>query len=188
MRMLVVVLAVAAAIPGTAGARPKVTPPSKLSLVQVQCGTVPPGPCSPSFAFTGGTAILTGETATQAACHPPTRPKGGSVRMVGVTKSGTPFTGTLHASIVLKATFGIDRHNGNCELQGVQITTESLTGDIACRKGKCKGDLFGILCLPGTCADESFTTEFVSLVVNDDAGQPLAAPGIFVVAGKDDER
>jgi len=188
MRTLAALLALTVATTAGAARRGKVTPTSRLSLVQAQCGTVPPAPCSPSFAFASGTATLTGETAPQAACHPPARPKGGQVRLTRVTKNGAPFSGMLHVSVTLKTTFGTDTHNGNCELQGVQITTESLTGEIACRSGKCKGDLFGILCLPGTCADESFTTEFVSLLVNDDAGLPLAAPGIFVPAGKDDEQ
>ena len=78
------------------------------------------------------------------------------------------------------ATFPPDVHNGNCELQGVQITIPSLSGDVSCRSGRCKGDLIGAGCLPKNCADTLLTTELEELVVYDDAGRRLARPGTFV--------
>jgi hypothetical protein len=184
MRTLVVFLLVAAYVP-TAAAR-KAPPPSKLTLVQAQCAGTPPGPCSPSFAFTSGTAILTGSKQPKPVCHEPQLPNGGEVRLAGVTKDGVAFSGTLSARVTLKTTFSTDTSNGNCELQGLQITIESLLGELACRGGKCKGPLHGLACLPGSCADTLFTTEFVSLVVQDDAGQPLATPGTFVAPARSD--
>src|SRR6185369_8474505 len=79
MRALVLGLVLAVAVTPASARRVKVTPPSRLSLVQAQCPTVPPGPCSPTFTFTGGTATLIGQTGPQAACHPPAQPKGGQV-------------------------------------------------------------------------------------------------------------
>jgi hypothetical protein len=173
---------------GDAGAATPRRPPraSRLSLVQAQCPGVPPGPCSPAFAFASGTAVLTSAREPGPTCPGGKTPKGGQVRLEGVQKNGAPFTGTLRATATLKTTFTPDAHNGNCELSGVQITIPSLGGDVACRNGRCKGDLVGAGCLPGSCADTFFTTELVSLVVNDDAGQPLATPGTFVPPAKAD--
>jgi hypothetical protein len=171
---------------GSAAPPRKPPPASRLSLVQAQCPGPPPAPCSAAFTFASGTAILTPSKEPAPTCPGGKSPRGGQVKLDGVEKNGAPFTGTLQASITLKSTFATDAHNGNCDLSGVQITLPSLTGSISCRGGKCRGDLIGAGCLPKNCTDTMLTTEFVSLVVNDDAGQPLAAPGTFVVPTKND--
>jgi hypothetical protein len=158
---------------------------SRLALVQAQCPGPPPAPCS-SLTFASGTAILTSSKQPAPTCPGGKSPRGGQVKLDGVEKNGAPFTGTLTASGLLKSTFAPDTHNGNCELSGVQLTLPSLSANIACRGGRCRGDLIGAGCLPKTCADTLLTSEFVSLVINDDAGQPLAAPGTFVVPAKND--
>ena len=186
-RFLAFAIAMLAPVPSGWTATPRRPPPaSKLSLVQAQCLTVPPGPCSPAFSFTSGSAVLTGLKEPRPTC-PGGRPaKGGQVKLAGVQKNGAPFTGTLTVSVMLKTTFAADARNGNCELSGVQIPLKSLGGDVPCRSGKCKGDLIGIGCLPGSCADTLLTSEFVSLTVMDDAEQPLATPGTFVPPGNAD--
>jgi hypothetical protein len=178
--VLVVPVAVAVAAPPQ-----KPPPPSRLSLVQAQCAGPPVGPCS-ALRFTSGTAILLGQKEPKPACHAPDLPKGGEVRLLGVTKDGAPFSGTLQASVYFKATFGQDA-NGNCVLAGLQLSSvESLTGALSCRNGKCKGDLLGAACLPGDCADALITTEFSSFTVFDDASKALATPGTFVPPAKTD--
>lgn len=181
-----IALIVLGAVSLAAAAAKKPPPPSKLSLVQAQCAGVPPGPCSPAFAFATGTAVLVGQKEPVPICPGGKPAVGGKVVLTKVTKDGAPFSGTLRVSVTLKTTFTVDQHNGNCELSGLQVEVPSLQGDVACQNGKCKGTMLGIACLPGTCADTFFTTEFVSLVVNDDAGQPLAVPGTFVPALADD--
>jgi hypothetical protein len=151
--------------------------------VQAQCPGTPPGPCSPAFAFTSGTALLIGSKQPQPVCHEPELPNGGQVRLAGVTKNGAAFSGTLPVRVTLKSTFATDTNNGNCELQNLQIQLESLLGDLTCRAGKCKGVLHGLACLPGSCADTLLTTEFVSLVVQDDAGTAARDAGHLRHAG-----
>jgi hypothetical protein len=186
MRIVTALVLAASAAVAVAATPGKPPPPSRLSLVQAQCAGPPVGPCSAAFGFTSGTAILTGEKEPKPACHDPDRPKGGEVRLTGVVKNGAPFSGTLHTSVYFKATFGQDA-NGNCVLAGLQLSSvESLTGDLACRNGKCKGELRGAACLPGNCADALITTEFSSFTVFDDAGKALATPGTFVPPAKAD--
>ena len=186
MKTVLAVLGVLiAASTATAGGK-KLPPPSKLNLVQAQCPGRPPGPCSPSFAFASGTAILVGQKEPTPACHDPERAKGGEVRLAGVTKDGAPFSGTLLVQAELQTTFGTDTNNGNCELQNLQVRVPSLSGELACRAGKCKGSLLSVACLPGTCADTLITTEFISLVVQDDGGRSLATPGTFVAPARVD--
>jgi len=181
-----IVLILLGAISVAAAAPRKPPPPSRLSLVQAQCPGVLPGPCSPGFSFATGTAVLVGQRQPVPTCPGQKPASGGKVTLTKVTKDGAAFSGTLRASVTLKTTFTTDQHNGNCELSGIQIELESLSGDITCRSGRCKGEMFGIACLPGSCADTFFTTEFISLVVSDDAGQRLATPGTFVPPAADD--
>jgi len=185
MKMVRVILGVLIAVSTTSAHAKKLPPPSKLNLVQAQCPGNPPGPCSPSFTFTSGTAILIGQKEPSPACHDPERAKGGEVRLAGVSKDGAAFSGTLLAQAELQTTFGKDA-NGNCELQNLQVRVPSLSGELTCRNGKCKGTLLSVACLPGNCADTLITTEFISLVVQDDAGRSLATPGTFVAAAKAD--
>lgn len=187
MRALVAVIVLAAFATAEA-ARLKLPPPSRLSLVQAQCPGVPPGPCSPAFAFAAGTAVLVGQRQPVPTCPGQKPPVGGKVTLTKVTKNGAPFTGTLRAGMTLNTTFMTDTHNGNCELSGVQIELEALVGEIACQNGKCKGTLLGIGCAPTTCADTLFVTEFGALVVTDDTGLRLATPGTFVPPAADDVR
>lgn len=184
MRAIVLIVLGATALVTAAPRKPP--PPSRLSLVQAQCPGVPPGPCSPGFAFATGTAVLVGQRQPVPTCPGGKQPSGGKVMLTKVTKNGAAFSGTLRASVTLKTTFTVDQHNGNCDLSGIQIEIPSLMGDVTCGNGKCKGSLVGIGCLPPACADTFFTTEFISLVVSDDAGQPLATPGTFVPAAADD--
>ena len=181
-----IALMVLAAFSAAEGARLKPPPPSRLSLVQAQCPGVPPGPCSPAFAFATGTAVLLGQRQPVPTCPGQKPPVGGKVTLTKVTKNGAPYTGTLRAGMTLNTTFMTDTHNGNCELSGVQIELEALIGEVACQNGKCKGTLLGIGCAPTTCADTLFVTEYGPLVVTDDAGLRLATPGTFVPPLADD--
>ncbi len=197
-----VIAVVAATIAGVGVAPAKPPAASKLTLVQAQCAaTLPalPGPCSPSFAFKRGTAVLKNVREPAPTCPRtgnPEEAKGGEVTLLGVTKGGAAFTGRLPAQVVLKTTFGSDP-NGNCALVNVQIETLSLIGMLDCRNGKCRGSLFPIACLPAQCADTPITSElgrfvdmngqrFGPLVVMDDAGNPLATPGLFLAPSKGD--
>ena len=143
-----------------------------------------PGPCSSLFRMTTGSVTLRGAK-QPAPTRDPSQNNAGDVRLVGVTRGGTPFTGTLAASVVYKTTFGTDA-NGNCVLDGLQIATESLTATLACRTGKCKGRLTQIASLPKQCADVAITSEFVSTTVRDEAGAALAAAGLAIPAGRAD--
>jgi len=179
---LAVLLSLAAAAAVAAAGKP--TAPSRLSLVQAQCAGPPPGPCSPAFAFSRGTATL--RSARQPA---PTRDaakqRGGDVKLEGVTKNGARFSGTLAAEVVFKTTFPPDA-NANCELANVQIELVSLMAAVTCRRGRCKGTLRPIGPLPKGCADTAVTSEIVSVLVRDDTGEPLAKPGVGIPAGKRD--
>jgi hypothetical protein len=181
-----VALVVLAAVSAAEGARLKLPPPSRLSLVQAQCPGVPPGPCSPAFTFATGTAVLIGQRQPVPTCPGQKPPVGGKVTLTKVTKNGALFTGSLRAGMTLNTTFMADTHNGNCELSGIQIELEALIGEVACKNGKCKGTMVGIGCVPTTCADTFFVTEFGPLVVTDDTGLRLATPGTFVPPLADD--
>jgi hypothetical protein len=166
----------------------KLPAPSKITLVQAQCPGAPPGPCSASFTFASGFAVLTSQREPKPTCPKtgmPGEASGGSVQLKGVSKSGASFDGTLTAEVSLFTTFGADP-NGNCELAETQITTPSLTASLTCTRGKCKGTLVPIACLPKTCADTPITSELSSLVVRDDTGQALAAPGTTLAADDSD--
>jgi len=165
----------------------KLPAPSKITLVQAQCPGAPPGPCS-TFGFASAVAILKSQKQPGPTCPKtgmPTESNGGTVQLKGVTKAGASFDGTLAAEVTLFTTFGTDP-NGNCELEGTQITTPSLLGSLACKRGKCKGTLYPIACLPKTCADTPITTEMVGLVVRDDAGNALATPGTTLAPSASD--
>jgi hypothetical protein len=181
-----IVLILLGAISLAEAAPRKPPPPSRLSLVPAQCPGVPPGPCSPGFAFAAGTAVLVGARQPVPTCPGGKQASGGKVTLAKVTKNGVAFSGTLRATVTLRTTFTVDQHNANCDLSGIQIELPALSGDVTCQNGKCKGSLFGIGCVPPTCADTFLTTEYISLVVSDDAGQPLATPGTFVPAAADD--
>jgi hypothetical protein len=180
MRRSVLVVSLASVgllVPALAGAG-KLPPPSKLTLVQAQCPGPPAGPCS-TFTFAKGVAVLKSQREPKPTCPKtgmPDETNGGSVTLRGVTKSGTSFDGSLTAEVVLFTTFGTDP-NGNCELEGTQITTPSLVATLDCKHGKCKGTLVPIACLPASCADTPITSELRSLVVRDDAAQSLATVG-----------
>ncbi len=174
------------AIAGTAAGAPRVA--GKFALVQAYCGTVTAVPCAPAFAFKTGAVVLYTETQPGPTCPrtgQPTDAKAGLVTLVGVTKNGAPFSGQLPAETTLKTSFG---NSPSCALSGVPpFNTVSLTGTVTCRSGKCKGTLFPIACLPKNCASVAITSEFVSLVVHDDSGDPtvvLATPGLFVAPAK----
>lgn len=177
------------AIAGTApAAGKKGAPPSSLTLVQAWCDAAPPVPCAPAFAFKSGTATLSSAKPGQPSCPKtgqPTEAKGGDVRLVGVTKGGAPFTGSLPVEVVLRTTFGADP-TGNCSFAGIPpIVTPSLQGTVACNAGKCRGAVYPIACLDPPCADVSITSELVSFRVGDDAGNALAVPGTFVFPGRE---
>jgi hypothetical protein len=179
------VVALAAALPALAVAKKGAgIAPSKLTLVQAQCDGTPGVPCAAAFAFKSGTATLTSTRQPAPTCPKtgdPTESKGGDVTLVGVTKNGAAFSGSLPAVVVLRTTFGSDP-TGDCPLAAIPpITTESLTGQVACTNGRCKGTLHPIACLDPTCADVPVISEFVSLKVSDDAGNALAVPGTILV-------
>lgn len=179
-RMISLIAVLVAVVPMAAHARKaRLPPPNRLTLVQVQCSGPPPGPCS-AFRFTTGTAILRSARQPAPTCprtgDDPSENDTGEVRLDGVTVGGTGYAGALTAEVVQKTTFGSDP-NGTCALAGVQIEVVSLTGTLTCRAGRCRGPLTAVACLPKPCADTPITSEVTSLVVKDDAGNPLATPG-----------
>lgn len=185
LRLLVPCVALLAALPFAALAKKGAgIAPSKLTLVQAQCDGTPPGPCSAAFAFKSASATLTSTKQPGPTCPKtgdPHESKGGDVRLVGVTKNGTPFSGTLPVEVVLRTTFAVDP-TGDCPLAPLPpFTIPSLAGTVTCNAGKCKGTLHPVACLDPTCDDVPITTELVSLTVSDDAGRKLAVPGTILV-------
>jgi len=186
--VLAVMLATVTLVAATPAGAAKLPAPSKLTLVQAQCPGAPPGPCSTTFTFASGFAVLKSQREPKPTCPKtgmPGEATGGIVQLKGVTKSGASFDGTLAAEVSLFTTFGADP-NGNCELEGTQITTPSLVAELTCKRGKCKGTLVPIACLPKACADTPITSELSALVVRDDAGQALAAPGTTLAPAASD--
>ena len=180
MRALVIgLLSVLLAARAQAGRAPAF---AKLALVQAQCGVTTFGPCTPAFAFRSGTVVLFGSREPAPTCPGSNKPeqKVGIVTLTGVTKNGARFSGTLHSETVLKTTFG---NEGSCSLRGTQVIVPSLTGDLSCKAGSCRGVLLQVACLPADCVHTSITTEFVSFRVFEDAMDPtaiIAAPGTFL--------
>jgi hypothetical protein len=176
--LVLVVLALAPA------ARSAPRPALRMGLVQAYCGTVSAAPCAPAFGFTAGEAVLFAEHEPGPTCPRTgqvTEAKAGVVSLTGLKKNGTPFSGQLPVETTLKTSFG----NGpGCPLSGVPpFQVVSLTATLTCRAGHCKGVLLPIQCLPKSCAGTRLTSEFVSLVVHDDSGDPtvaLATPGLVV--------
>ena len=176
-------------------------PPMKLNLVTASCNAVVPGPCSTSFKFTGGQVVMKSQKEPGPTCPKtvqPTETPGGSVVLKGVTKNGAPFSGSLPARAALKTTFGSDP-NGNCELHDIQVgNSTSLQGTLTCKNGTCKGIVYPIACLPKQSADTPVVSELGSVeeppnsgrffgpfLVLDDAGNPLATPGTFLVPSRE---
>ncbi len=182
------VVMVMALVAGAQAAGKKGAPPSTFTLVQAWCDATPPVLCAPSFAFKAGTATLTSARPGEPTCPKtgqPTEAKGGEVRLVGLTKGGAAFTGSLPVEVVLRTSFGPDP-TGNCSFAGIPpIVVPSLQGTVACRGGKCRGAVYPIACLDPACADVSVTSELVSFRVGDDAGNALAVPGTFVLPGRE---
>jgi len=183
MRTLVTLTLLALAAPAVAQTAKKPPPPLKMPLVQAQCATVPPGPCS-TLTFAAGTAVLKGEKQPGPTCPKtglPADSPAGTVTLTGVVKAGVPLDGkgALTAEVAYKSTFAADPSN-NCALQTTQIDLVSLVATLDCRKGRCTGTFFPIACLPKNCADVRVTTELSNLVVRDDQANPLARPGTFV--------
>ena len=185
MRTLVAaMLIVSSAMPALARKAPAY---ATLALVQAQCGGTIPVPCS-AMTFTRGTVVLRTQREPAPTCPKTGQPgeaDAGEVSIVGVAKGGAPFSGSLGVDVTLKTTFGPDP-NANCSLSGIQIVIPSLMATLTCRNGRCKGPVLPIQCLEKNCANTPVTTEFVSLVVHDDAGQDLARPGVMIVPSKAD--
>jgi hypothetical protein len=143
-----------------------------------------PHPCSSAIRIASGRAVVRSSKQPGPTLEPEEQ-NGGEVRLLGVTRDGAPFTGTLTAGVTLKTTISADA-NGNCPVGNFHITVESLTGTIACRAGKCRGRLVPIAGLGPLCADVAINSELVSLVVRDETGAVVATPGISIPAGKGD--
>ncbi len=183
----VFVAALSAGVPGAWAAGGA----NRLALTQAQCAQPPPGhpgPCSPSFTFARGTAILKGSIKepipTCPKTHMPEEAKAGAASLVQVKKNGTPFTGRLPMMMFLKTTFGADPGGALCVLAQTQLTVASLMGSLECRSGKCRGSLFPVACLPGSCADTPIVSELASVTLADPrfAGQTF---GPFIVLDDD---
>jgi hypothetical protein len=189
------------ALVASAAVAAKLPPPMKLTLVQASCNAVPPalpGPCSVTFRFASGQVTMKSLRQPQPTCPKtgdPTEAPGGSFKLKGVTSNGAAFTGSLNAVAFLKTTFG-DDPNDNCELENVQVPNlQSLQGTLSCRNGTCKGTIYPIECLPAQCADTPIVSElgaaevgaqvFGAVLVFDDAGLPLATPGVLLVPGRE---
>jgi len=194
MRIAIGIVTVLAAGAGHAARLP---PPMRFNLVPASCNALPPavpGPCS-TFGFTSGSVVMKSLEQPQPTCPKtgqPTEAPGGTIKLKGVTKGGAAFTGSLPAQAALKTTFGTDP-NGNCELSGIQVPNlTSLQGTLECKGGTCKGTVYPIQCLPAQCADTPIVSElgsvevgaqaFGPVLVLDDAGNPLATPGIALAA------
>ena len=194
---LAITLAFVAAPVGAA----KLPPPMRMNLVPASCAALPPavpGPCSAAFRFASGTVTMKSLRQPQPTCPKtgkPTEAPGATIKMTGVTKAGSPFTGSLDAQVNFKTTFG-DDPNGNCELRKLVVPNlPSLLGTVACKNGKCEGTVYPIQCLPSQCADTPVVSElgsvqavgqtFGPIVVFDDAGQPLATPGTSLAPGSE---
>jgi len=156
------------------------------ALVQAQCGQITFAPCAPAFAFKTGVVELSGLREPAPTCPKtglPTEAKAGTVKLTGVTKNGAPFTGTLPTETQLNTTFGTSATT-TCVLAGLSTGPfPSLSGDVACRNGKCRGTILPIVCLPAECADVPITTEFVSFKLMDDSGVAtavIATPGAVI--------
>ena len=167
------------AIPVHAGRAPAF---AKLALVPAQCGTTTFGPCAPEFAFRSGTVTLFGSREPAPTCPGSSLPtqKVGTVTLKGLTMNGEAFGGVLHSQTVLKSTFG---NEGTCSLRDTQVIVPSLTGDLTCKAGNCRGVLLQVACLPSDCVHSTITTEFVSFIVFADAMHPeavIAAPGTIL--------
>ena len=178
--LLSAAMVLVAALAGSAAAK---GPKALLPLVRAQC----PGPsvCNPEFDFKNGTAELTAAREPAPTCPKTGRPSetpGGRVRLTGVTRGGSSYTGDLAAEVTNQTTFGSD--GGDCSLNDLQITTPTLQGTLACKAGRCKGLVLPISCLPSECADVPLTTELRLLEVLDkptlEGGRPVARPGFFV--------
>jgi len=187
---LVLLLLVGAA-PAPAQTSKKPPPPLKMPLVQAQCATVPPGPCS-TLTFATGSVVLKGGKQPGPTCPKtgmPADSPAGTVTLTGVTKAGAPLDGKakLTADVTYKTTFGADP-SSNCALATTQIDILSLLATLDCKKGRCTGTFFPIACLPKNCADVLVTTELTNVVVHDDAQQDLARPGTFIPAAAADAR
>jgi hypothetical protein len=154
---------------------------AKLTLVPAQCGTTTFGPCAPRFAFRSGSVVLFGAKEPAPTCPGSSMPeqKVGMVTLSGLTQDGTPFDGTLHTETMLKTTFGTE---GSCSLRGTEVIVPSLTGDVTCKAGRCRGVLLPVACLPADCVHTSITSEFVSFKVLDpmDPNGIIAAPGTIL--------
>jgi hypothetical protein len=169
---------------GLAGAAFGKGPKMILPLVPAQCaGSVP---CLPDFSFKSGAAVLTAAKEPAPTCPKTGRPSetpGGTIRLTGVMLRNAAYSGALTTEVTNQTTFGSD--GGDCSLNGLQITTPTLQGTLACKSGRCKGVVLPIACLPAECADVSVTTEFQLLEVLDaptlEGGKAIARPG-FVVA------
>ena len=179
----------------------KLPPPMRMTLVQASCNAIPPavpGPCSASFRFTSGTAVMKSLREPQPTCPKtgkPTEAPGATIQMKGVTKGGAAFSGSLDAQGWLKTTFGSDP-NGNCELRELHVPNLlSLIGKVDCKSGKCKGIIYPIQCLPKQCADTPVTSELGSAELNgqsfgpililDDGGLPFATPGTVLTPSEE---
>src|SRR5262245_21918646 len=180
---LSIVLVLTAAVAAEAARGPRLT----LPLVRAQCvGAVP---CSPAFAFRTGVAQLTAAKEPAPTCPKTGKPSetpGGTVQLAGVTRDGAPYSGTLAVEVTNLTTFGSD--SGDCPLNGLQIETPTLLGTLACKAGRCKGNVVPSACLPRECADAPITTEFRLLEVLDaptlENGKAIARPGLFIAPGK----
>jgi len=184
MRQAVSIVVLAAALAGTASAKPAGL---VLPLVQAQCpGAVP---CQPAFAFRSGVAQLIGAREPAPTCPKTGKPSetpGGSVKLTGVTRNGTPYDGSLAVEVTNLTTFGSDA--GDCPLNGLQIETPTLNGTLACKGGRCRGSVLPAACLPRECADVPVTTELRALEVLDaptlEGGKAIARPGLFIAPAK----
>ncbi len=184
-----VALVLLSVLPAAAQTAKKAPPPFKLPLVQAYCDTPSIGPCS-TATFATGTVVLMGGKQPGPTCPKTGQPAdaaAGTVKLIGVTRNGTPLDGAslLTASVFYKTTFGTDP-DGNCGLAGLQIDTLAATATLSCKKGRCSGTFHPIACLPKTCADTRVTTELSNLVVNDDAQLALARPGTFLAPSASD--
>ena len=155
---------------------------AKLALVPAQCGTTTFGPCAPTFAFRSGTVTLFGAREPAPTCPGSSVPtqKVGTVTMKGLTMNGTSFDGVLHSQTVLKTTFGSE---GSCSLRDTQVIVPSLSVDLTCKGGSCRGVLLQVACLPSDCVHSSITTEFVSFSIFEDPMDPnavIATPGTIL--------
>ena len=166
----------------SAEAQVRGTARSSLRLVRAQCPGLPPGPCTPSITFSGGTAQLKRVKQPRAVSNT----EFGKVNLNGV--SPIPAS-TLTAIASGTQTYGADP-DADCPLANSQVTGPFGTSTMTCipqgPTAKCRGKLFFNTATAVQCSDVLRTITDINIEVYDSAsvGDPaglIATPGMAIL-------